>query len=189
MLEVGSWLGNGSTQTFIKNLNGGTLFCVDTWMGNANVARHQAIVSEFDVYKTFLKNIQSHPSVQPIRAKSLDAVQTFDDGSLDLVFIDGDHSFAAVRADIAAWLPKVRPGGILCGHDCEIHMTRKNYQSIIENRAVDTIESPDRRFACIHPGSILAVHEKLGNRANLCSDEIITLPVGAGYSSIWYAHV
>lgn len=39
------------------------------------------------------------------------------DGSLDFIFIDADHSEAAVRADVQAWRPKVRPGGWIIGHD------------------------------------------------------------------------
>ncbi|HKJ23652.1 MAG TPA: class I SAM-dependent methyltransferase [Myxococcota bacterium] len=47
-----------------------------------------------------------------------DAVaKEFDDASLDLVFIDADHSEEGVRSDLAAWMPKVRPGGIVAGHD------------------------------------------------------------------------
>jgi len=36
---------------------------------------------------------------------------------LDLVFIDADHAEGAVVHDICLWLPKVREGGIVCGHD------------------------------------------------------------------------
>jgi hypothetical protein len=39
------------------------------------------------------------------------------DASLDAVFLDGDHSTDAVRADLNAWLPKIKPGGYICGHD------------------------------------------------------------------------
>ena len=39
------------------------------------------------------------------------------DGDLDWVFIDANHNYDYVRADIAAWTPKVRPGGIIAGHD------------------------------------------------------------------------
>lgn len=39
------------------------------------------------------------------------------DASLDAVFLDGDHSTAAVDADLLAWLPKIKPGGYICGHD------------------------------------------------------------------------
>lgn len=39
------------------------------------------------------------------------------DRSVDLVFLDGDHSFAGVMEDWHEWLPKVKPGGWLAGHD------------------------------------------------------------------------
>ena len=40
-----------------------------------------------------------------------------DDGTLDFVFVDGDHTEAGVERDIRAWSPKVRAGGMLLGHD------------------------------------------------------------------------
>jgi predicted O-methyltransferase YrrM len=47
------------------------------------------------------------------------AADHFEDESLDCIFIDGDHSEKAVRADINAYFHKVKPGGILCGHDID----------------------------------------------------------------------
>ena len=40
-----------------------------------------------------------------------------DPGSLDFVWIDGDHTTDACTADIAAWLPTLKPGGWILGHD------------------------------------------------------------------------
>tara|TARA_B100000749_G_scaffold264794_1_gene239385 strand:- start:112 stop:720 length:609 start_codon:yes stop_codon:yes gene_type:complete len=45
------------------------------------------------------------------------AAQDFDDQSLDFVYIDADHSYESCLADITAWHPKIRVGGILSGHD------------------------------------------------------------------------
>lgn len=45
------------------------------------------------------------------------AAKRVKDHSCDLVFIDGDHSFEGVCADLKAWEPKIRPGGFLSGHD------------------------------------------------------------------------
>lgn len=52
-----------------------------------------------------------------LHGRSVDMARTVEDGSLDLVFIDADHSEGAVRADIAAWRGKVRRGGVIAGHD------------------------------------------------------------------------
>ena len=54
-----------------------------------------------------------------VREKSLVAVNKFGDKTLDYVFIDAEHTYEAVKEDIAAWLPKVRPGGWLGGHDID----------------------------------------------------------------------
>ncbi len=45
------------------------------------------------------------------------AAERFRDGVLDAVYIDGDHDEKNVRADVAAWRPKLKPGGLLMGHD------------------------------------------------------------------------
>jgi methyltransferase family protein len=55
--------------------------------------------------------------IHPVRAPSLKAVNMFEDQSLDMVFIDGMHDVANVKADILAWRPKVKPGGLFAGHD------------------------------------------------------------------------
>jgi hypothetical protein len=47
----------------------------------------------------------------------MDALEGFPDNSLDFVFIDGNHSFPYVAEDIFYWEKKVRPGGIVSGHD------------------------------------------------------------------------
>ncbi len=51
------------------------------------------------------------------RMTSEEAVGLFEDDSLDWVYIDGDHHYAAVKADLQLWYPKVRPGGVLAGDD------------------------------------------------------------------------
>lgn len=48
---------------------------------------------------------------------SVESAKRFDDETFDLVFIDADHTEAAVRRDLAAWVPKVKPGGLISGHD------------------------------------------------------------------------
>jgi predicted O-methyltransferase YrrM len=52
-----------------------------------------------------------------VRLTSVEAAATYEDSSLDFVFIDADHSYESVREDIIAWWPKVKAGGIISGHD------------------------------------------------------------------------
>jgi hypothetical protein len=51
------------------------------------------------------------------RARSPAAADGFPDGHFDWVYIDADHTYEAVRDDLAAWRPKVKPGGLVMGHD------------------------------------------------------------------------
>jgi hypothetical protein len=68
-----------------------------------------------------------------IRKYSSCAVIDVDDGSVDFVFIDAQHTYKGVKEDINLWLPKIRSGGIICGHDYDF--TRPRFADVI--RAVD----------------------------------------------------
>jgi len=52
-----------------------------------------------------------------LQMASLDAAKRIEDGSLDFVFIDAQHTYKCVVEDILAWRPKIKPGGWLTGHD------------------------------------------------------------------------
>jgi len=52
-----------------------------------------------------------------LQGASDSVAKRFEDGSVDLVFLDADHSEDGVLRDLEAWLPKLRPGGIIAGHD------------------------------------------------------------------------
>lgn len=196
MAEVGSWLGNGSTQVFLEELRPhaeSSVLCVDTWQGNPNVQRHQDIVSRYDVFGTFRANVEKsrspvklHALVSPSHA----AARFLADAVFDLVFIDADHSYAAVRDDVAAWRSKVRPGGLLCGHDCEARVTPALEARFRAHRDADTIPGDGTPFATVHPGSILAVNEAFQGRANLFAEMPFQLPNGQrGCSTIWFIEV
>lgn len=66
-----------------------------------------------------------------LRMDTVEAAGKFPDRHFDFVFIDADHTYEGVSRDIDAWLPKVRPGGRLIGHDYD----RAKFRGVV--RAVD----------------------------------------------------
>jgi predicted O-methyltransferase YrrM len=72
---------------------------------------------------------------QIMRATSLEAADKIAPRSLDFVYIDANHAREHVEADLAAWVPKVRRGGIVAGHD---YIRRKGQDHIFGvKQAVD----------------------------------------------------
>jgi len=56
-------------------------------------------------------------NIELIEAASPEVARLFEDESIDVCFLDADHSHEAITADIAAWWPKIKPGGFLAGDD------------------------------------------------------------------------
>lgn len=124
--ELGSWVGDSATAMLEEN-DRLHLTCVDTFDGNrddsvAEVARKamEQACSKDIIYEYFLKNMQHFGDrCRAIRATTVDAAESINDGSLDVIYIDAGHTYKDVKADIEAWLPKLRhvPHAIICGHD------------------------------------------------------------------------
>ena len=86
---------------------------VDTFAGDDDVGHA-------DLWPEFAANLERAGLLSRLTAHrrlSADAAADVEDGSLDFVFIDACHSFEAVVEDLAAWWPKLKPGGLMAGHD------------------------------------------------------------------------
>lgn len=92
------------------------LTCVDPWLAYDRYEDHVSQPKLDDFYAAATARLAPYNATL-IRAASLDAAPRFADGSLDAVFIDGNHHFDFVVRDIIAWAPKVRIGGMVAGHD------------------------------------------------------------------------
>lgn len=108
LVEVGSADG-GSICVFKEMYPEAQMIAVDPWYCNSNYGE--------EVFLGFLENVSKFNDVAFLRMASLDAASLFCENSLDFVYIDSIHTYEMVRADIGAWLPKVKKGGWIGGHD------------------------------------------------------------------------
>jgi precorrin-6B methylase 2 len=111
VLEMGCWKGRLTWQLC---KTGKDIFAVDTFKGSPGEISLD-MAKEQDILKIFQENTKEFKNLMTIQGDSLKAAARFDDKGLDMVFIDGTHTYDAVKADIEAWLPKTKV--IIAGHD------------------------------------------------------------------------
>ncbi len=117
-VEIGSFHGRSTAYLAVEALNRGipvTIHCVDSWQfptpsegaeARRDFGQHLAPVAVL-LGERFVVHAM----------RSDEASRKFDDGSVDVVWIDGDHAHDAVVSDIRAWFPKLRSGGWMGGDD------------------------------------------------------------------------
>lgn len=116
--EIGCRYG-ASAKLWRENIPGLDITCIDPY-----AAYHRVSQARQDlVYEGAKQNAELY-GFKLLRERSLVAVDLFEDGSLDFVNIDGDHTFDAAVQDIIKWAPKVREGGLVLVHDyCSFGMS------------------------------------------------------------------
>jgi predicted O-methyltransferase YrrM len=116
-VELGTWMG-ASAIPVARSIRrwGGTLTCVDTWAGTVD---GQSLYRAPWMLASCARNlIESGVSanVRLIPATSLEAAALWT-LPIDYLYVDADHSYESVRADLDAWVPHVKPGGVILGDD------------------------------------------------------------------------
>ena len=111
MVEIGSFAGV-SSELFALHCK--ELYCVDLWDPYWEITDKQII--EFAEF-SFDKMSKNYENVYKLKKSSVEASKDFEDGSLDLVYIDAAHDYDSVKQDILTWLPKIKKGGFIAGHD------------------------------------------------------------------------
>ena len=121
--EIGIWKGK-TTHYLLKKLPQLHLICVDPYkvydhfkkhhqMGKYESQKEFSALAEslkYDLIKKYGKRIRWY------QKESLEVAPLIPDGSLDFVFVDANYGYKYVKEDVAAWLPKIRKGGIMIGH-------------------------------------------------------------------------
>jgi predicted O-methyltransferase YrrM len=117
IVEVGSWIGLSTVDMAKKIPEHGKVYAVDTWEGSEEHKNNPELLKT--LYDQFLSNViheQLTHKIIPIRMDSVKAAQKLQVVA-DLIYIDADHSYEGCYADLKAWFPHVKEGGILCGDD------------------------------------------------------------------------
>lgn len=145
-VEVGVWKGHSISyavvESIIKNkkIN---FYAVDSFEGSPGeptIMNDRSVVngSLFDDYSMYTSPIKDY--ITTIKAYSVEAAQQFEDKSLDFVFIDASHKYENVKADILAWLPKIKKGGFIGGHDYAFDKEHDDYGvTLAVNESFDKI--------------------------------------------------
>ena len=92
--------------------------------------------------RLFEERMRPYDNVKMIKGFSLSVSEKFEDESLDLVYIDGDHGRISVKNDALAWWPKVKYGGVLSGHDYGFHGVKKGLQLWSEETGIPIPRQP-----------------------------------------------
>lgn len=134
-VEVGAWMGKSAAYLGVEIVNSGKdikLDVVDHFKGSKDElgTNHKAAkvnnvkglcTNNLRPFWSSEKNSDPYSRIDNmlklVVSDSVGASHQYKDGSLEFVFIDAGHSYEEVKADIQAWLPKVRKGGVLAGHD------------------------------------------------------------------------
>jgi hypothetical protein len=104
-------------QSAAENKTGTQCFGVDSWQGD----QHAGGYDETTFAQVSAHNRANYEAFSTLIRSNFDAsLATFEPGSIDVLHVDGLHTEAAVRHDVDAWLPKVRPGGIILLHDVDV---------------------------------------------------------------------
>lgn len=135
ILEIGSGAGCSMVTMAVASeakTRGIELITIDLFQ-YANYLEYGYNITKEGALDKFLENMKFWGlDVKLLREHSALACKRIEDRSVDLLFIDGDHRYAGIKADIINYSPKTKDGGIFCGHDYQ-----KCHPGVIE--AVDEI--------------------------------------------------
>ena len=128
VVEIGSWKGRSTAALFSMFDRSSTLVTIDTWFGSVeDRSIFYSDVYTADIFKVFMENMETLFGFFPrpfmvdrtgflfLRAHAEEAFLLFKDQSIDFWYNDGDH--LQLNRDLELWQPKIKPGGIMAGHD------------------------------------------------------------------------
>jgi Methyltransferase domain len=151
-------------QSAQENKTGTRCFAIDTWKGDPQSGFYDEITFDH-VQAHNREHYQSFSTL--LRCKFDDALEKFDDTTIDILHLDGLHTEEAARHDLKSWLPKLRPGGLLLLHDVRVRVRDFGVWKIW-----DELKEQGRAFT-FEEGPGLGVWEKPPERASAFRDAFL----------------
>ena len=117
--EVGSWQGRSATAVAGGLAPGSRLVLVDNFSGPTTRERPNVDACTVRLEAAIAKILHWHPgiTIDLHVGESATIARTMPPATFDVIFLDGDHAYAAVAGDLMAWGPALKPKGLFCGHD------------------------------------------------------------------------
>jgi hypothetical protein len=97
------------------------VFSIDPWVAYAGYREHISQGKMDNLCRAATKRLSAYKNSAIAKKFSMEAVKFFPMQCLDFVYIDGNHDFENVALDLVHWTKRVRPGGIVSGHDFKRH--------------------------------------------------------------------
>jgi predicted O-methyltransferase YrrM len=114
IVEIGSW--KGKSTCWLAKDSKVPIYAIDPHTGSEEHHRDLGKVATFAEFKRNLSSLGLWNRVTPIVKRSVDATSDVQE-PIELLFIDGDHSYEAVKSDFENWFAKVSIGGVVAFHD------------------------------------------------------------------------
>jgi hypothetical protein len=115
-IEIGSWAGE-SARIFASSGIVKSLVCIDPWMHDFTLDSNNLPIPQWQELE-FDKVAQEFQTViRKVKDSSENVFGLFKDDSMDFIYIDGSHKYEDVSADLRNYIPKIKVGGWVCGHD------------------------------------------------------------------------
>jgi predicted O-methyltransferase YrrM len=113
-VEVGAATGHTTVYLLERCKHLTKLYIADDWR---HVVTSGKEWDQDNMEEVFRKKVGRDKRIHILKGLSWEVASAVKDGSLDFAFIDASHDYESVKKDLDAWLPKIRKGGIICGHD------------------------------------------------------------------------
>lgn len=177
ILEIGCWAGKSTSilANFVKDYPNSHVWVVDWFKGSPGTAIDN-LAKEFNIREIFENNMKElglFKYINIIENHSALASLFFRDNFFDMIFIDGDHRYFAIKKDLDIWFPKLKKEGIFSGHDCEMKFQKlwEIYFNSNDKESLNLLDKMDLgkidTYKGVHLGVIKALGKKFHNNIEI----------------------